>query len=334
MINKAYYQNNLPDDLYLFHQPFWLNTVHGDNWDVALVVEDNKLVASMPYCYNQIKDGINITMPLFTLFLGPYIVNDKVERNVSKINYEMNILANLLKQLPAFKRFGQSWRYNYQNWLPFYWNGFKQTSRYTYVIEDTGSIEGIWNSFRTEARTEIRRGEKIFKITENRTNREFYELVCKTWSRQNILPPASFDFYDKLINVLKQNNAGKVYFAEYDNKPISTLLVAWDKLSMYSLVDGTDTDSKYNGAQSYIFWNAIKFASETNKQFDFDGSMVPSIEKYLRKFGGTQRTYFAISKNNKTNKDFVLTTLSDLKMVIRMIVLYFPLKFWKIIKTK
>jgi len=317
MTNKIYYEANLPDDIYLFHQPFWLNAVSGDNWDVALIIENDKIIASMPYCYNKTKAGLNILMPLFSSFLGPYIVYKKDLKNVSKINQEMNLLDQLMQRLPPFKSFNQNWHNSYQNWLPFYWNGYKQTTRYTYIIEDR-DIGAVWDALRTEARTEIRRGEKMFQLTENRTNRDFYDLVCKTWERQKKKPPADFDFHDRLINVLKKNNAGRVLFAEYDNKPISALLYAWDSNSAYALIDGTDAESKYNGAQSFVFWNAIKFASESGRKFNLNGSMLFTIEKFLRKFGGTQKTYFAVTKNNKTINELIADAADSLKMAFRL----------------
>jgi len=47
-----------------------------------------------------------------------------------------------------------------------------------------------------------------------------------------------------------------------------------------------------------IQYESIKFALENNKQFDFEGSMLESIEKYFRSFGAVQKPYFQITKIN------------------------------------
>jgi hypothetical protein len=47
-----------------------------------------------------------------------------------------------------------------------------------------------------------------------------------------------------------------------------------------------------------IQYESIKFALEHNKAFDFEGSMIESIEKYFRSFGSFQKPYFNISKVN------------------------------------
>ena len=44
-------------------------------------------------------------------------------------------------------------------------------------------------------------------------------------------------------------------------------------------------------------WEAIKFAKKLGiKYFDFEGSMVPQIERYFRGFGGKLTPYYRINK--------------------------------------
>ena len=43
-------------------------------------------------------------------------------------------------------------------------------------------------------------------------------------------------------------------------------------------------------------WESIKFASSFAKEFDFEGTMVESIERFIRGFGAIQKPYFQLSK--------------------------------------
>ena len=47
-----------------------------------------------------------------------------------------------------------------------------------------------------------------------------------------------------------------------------------------------------------IQFESIKFALSSGRAFDFEGSMIESIEKYFRSFGSIQTPYFSISKTN------------------------------------
>ncbi|MGJ0302835.1 hypothetical protein NG774_05830 [Aliarcobacter cryaerophilus] len=47
-----------------------------------------------------------------------------------------------------------------------------------------------------------------------------------------------------------------------------------------------------------IQFESIKYALESGRRFDFEGSMIESIEKYFRSFGAIQKPYFHITKTN------------------------------------
>ena len=53
---------------------------------------------------------------------------------------------------------------------------------------------------------------------------------------------------------------------------------------------------KLEEAFHLCLWEAIKFASTVTNKFDFEGSMIESVEKYFRSFGAVQKPYFTITK--------------------------------------
>jgi len=60
-----------------------------------------------------------------------------------------------------------------------------------------------------------------------------------------------------------------------------------------------------SGALNLCIWDAIKFASTKVNRFDFEGSMVETIEISFRAFGAEQVPYFKITKyNNRLLKSF------------------------------
>jgi hypothetical protein len=61
---------------------------------------------------------------------------------------------------------------------------------------------------------------------------------------------------------------------------------------------GSDPELRNSGANSLCMWEAIKFASTVTKAFDFEGSMIESVERFFRAFGARQVPYFQISKIN------------------------------------
>src|SRR5262245_26720571 len=47
---------------------------------------------------------------------------------------------------------------------------------------------------------------------------------------------------------------------------------------------------------SLLIWEAIQFSAKVTKRFDFEGSMVESIERFFRAFGARQVPYFSVKK--------------------------------------
>ena len=66
---------------------------------------------------------------------------------------------------------------------------------------------------------------------------------------------------------------------------------------MYSVLGGGDPELRNSGAQTLAIWESIKFASTVCRSYDFLGSMIEPIEKFVHDFGAVQKPYFEISKN-------------------------------------
>src|SRR5438105_15514839 len=129
---KKNYRQLVWNDAPLFHQPWWLDAVAGDAWDVCLLKEAENLKAYFLYETKNDIAGFQIIMPKLTQFLGPNYKLTEVSLR-KRLNEETEILESLLDQIPAAGFFESRWHYRFQNWLPFNWKGFSQTTRYTYL---------------------------------------------------------------------------------------------------------------------------------------------------------------------------------------------------------
>jgi len=117
--------------------------VAGEAWDVALVTKGEEIVASMPYVVKQQYGMKFISQPSLTQTQGPWLrqTNAKYAKRLSR---EKDLMQALISQLPRYDHFVQNWDHRQTNWLPFYWKGFSQTTRYTYRIEDLKNSDEIW----------------------------------------------------------------------------------------------------------------------------------------------------------------------------------------------
>ena len=209
-------------------------------------------------------------------------------------------MANaLIDQLPRFDAFVQCFYPTATNWLPFYWKGYSQTTRYTYIIHDTRNHKKIFEDFRENIRREIRKVEKSLHILIREEVDLLYQLNDKFYTHNSQKVPFTYKTLEDIYQLTQQKQCGKLYFAEdQQGNTHAGILVIWDSLSAYYLVGASDPNFKTSGALSLLLWTAIKDSAAHVKAFNFEGSMIEPVERYFRAFGGIQTPYLQISKTN------------------------------------
>ncbi len=311
------YEKTIP----IFSKDWWMDAVCGENnWDVLLVEKGGQITALLPYYLRKRGKGRYITQPHLTQTNGIWIKYPPNQKYRKKLAYEKKVMTEIINQLDELNldSYNQNFHYSQTNWLPFYWKGFKQTTRYTYVIEDLKNIESVFLNFNQSKKKEIKRAEKIVSIIDNFTLKDFYEINKLTFKRQNLKIPFSFGLINKIDVVCKENNCRKIYFAVDKKNRIHTVLYCiYDDRFIFPIMGGSDPNLRNRYANSLIHFEAMKFASKNNLKYDFEGSMIPGVEDFFRAFGAIQKPYFNISKNYKKVNIF--------KIIARDICDYYPI---------
>lgn len=293
----------------LFSRDWWLDAVCGEeNWDVAIAENDGQIMASMPYYVKKKFVLTLLRMPPLTQTLGPWIRPNK-GKYATRLAYEKDVMTELIRQLPPCDNFQQNWNYGYTNWLPFYWNGFEQTTYYTYKIEDLTDLDAIWKEFQDKVRGDIRKASNRFQIAvrEDLGIEEFIDLNCKTFERQGMQPPYSKELVKQIDVTCKERDCRKIFIAEdAEGRRHAGIYIVWDENTAYYLMGGSHSDFRNSGASSLLLWEAIRHASTVTKSFDFEGSMIENIERFTRGFGAVQKLLFSISKTNSFSLRFFL----------------------------
>jgi hypothetical protein len=287
------------EEIPLFSQSDWLDNVCGKGkWDVVLVEKGNKIVATMPYYKSKKMIFDIVSMPKLTQTMGPYIVYPKGQKYDKKLSYEKEIMMQLIDQLPEVDFFFQNFHARILNWLPFKWRGFEQSTYYTYVLEDLSDLNSVFQNFRSNIKTDIRKAQKVIKIAEEKDLSLFYQINKMTFDRQKIAMPYSLEWLTHVDNACQKKNRRKIFMA-YDNKNNlhAAIYVVWDRNTMYYLMGGGNPRYRNSGATSLLLWEAIQLASQKKLQFDFEGSMLEPVERFFRAFGATQIPYFRITKS-------------------------------------
>jgi hypothetical protein len=282
----------------LFDQPWWLDAVAPGAWSEVVIANGGNVVARWPYIRRNRLGLTFFSQPPYTPTLGPAILLPD-GKYATQLAREKELLGGLLDELPAFHYMAQRFHNRMQNWLPFYWRGWQQTTRYTYVLDDLRDQEQTWSGLRENIRREIRKASRRLTLRTNTSIANVVAMQKKTFARQGDHPPDHDDVLKRIEAACHRRGCGRAFEAVDDAGQVhSAIYVVWDERSAYYLLGGSDPELRNSGSHSLVMWEAIRFAATVSQRFDFEGSMIEPIERFFRGFGARQVPYSKVSKSN------------------------------------
>jgi hypothetical protein len=279
----------------VFCRPWWLNAV-GSTRILGCFRRNGDLVAGIPL-HERKRFGVTLcTMPKLTTVLG-VVLEPPAGNSVKAASREMEILRLFADHLSGKLFVFQKFHPTLDNWLPFYWKGFVQTSLCTNVIEDLTDLNSIWvgmsDNIRREIRKAERRGISIFPCSVD----ELYTACSQMFQRRGQSPAYSKDYLAQLVNASRENASGECFAArDADGRTHAALFLVWDKKTAYYLAGGGDPALRTSGATSLLTWYAVQFSASRSASFNFSGSMVERVDQFFRAFGGKQVVFNLVVK--------------------------------------
>ncbi|MCF8246281.1 MAG: GNAT family N-acetyltransferase [Saprospiraceae bacterium] len=284
----------------IYYHPWWLDIVCAKGgWDVCLhLSKEGKILGVLPYFLTNILGVKVIRTPPFTPTLGVWLdYSNCSDRNVSRYGFEMEAIAILVEQLPKVGSYHQIHPVQFENWYPFYWRGYQQTTRFTYIFE-VMDLNRIKNGMKENVRNKIRKAEKL-GLTVNRENNleKLILLLKKTFNRQKLSFELDISILLPLHEAIQYRNQGLIYFIEDSNYNLhAAMYLIWDDCTAYCWLSGSDELYRNSGAMQLLIWHAINDVACMGKKFNFEGSMLPHIEPVFRAFGAERKPILQLRK--------------------------------------
>jgi hypothetical protein len=269
----------------------------------------------MPY-HQQSKYGFKvITHPPLTQTLGPWIRPSEA-KYAKALGYQKYVMNKLIDGLTSYDHFSNNWHYLNTNWLAFYWRGFKQTTRYTYIICDLTDRKKLWDGLEDKVRGEIRNAANRFQLVvrDDLSVEDFLKLNQMSFDRQGMDLPYSEVLVKTLDMACAKRGQRKILIGvDQKGQHHAGVYVVWDSNSAYYLMGGGHPELRSSGATSLCIWEAIRHSSFVTKSFNFEGSMIENVERFFRGFGAIQTPYFHITKTPSR----ILRTKQALQSLLR-----------------
>lgn len=287
-------------DVPVFLQPWWLDSAAGpDHWRALTgrLPGSQDIAGIMPVCLRR-KLGITyIGMPPATPFLGPWLDYPEGLKPQRRYHFERSVLDELIRQMPPVPYLRYKCHYALQDGLPFHWAGYRNTLRYTYLL-DIRDLAEVQAQMSPNIRRDIRQAERALVLADDQPAERFYETMILSFTRQQLPAPFSLAWFLEMDHALSRHGAGKKLFAlDQQGRIHSVAYLIWDQHSAYFWLAGDDPQLRQSGSGIWLCWQTIVYARQRGlATFDFAGSMAKNIAIVRQRFGARQQGYYQFER--------------------------------------
>ncbi len=248
--------------------------------------------------WEQRKFGLRILRnPPFTPDVGPFF-EFRASNAAARTNEQRAVVEAMVEYLSrsnaAVISLGLS--LGITDCLPFYWRGWKVVPHYTYRIDLAQNEDMLFAAMSSERRNDVRKSRADSIVVDETTGiLEMRALVMATYDRQEMsFPPPCMDLIFSAFSPGENNSCCLI--AQANGRPVAGVYMVHDARTAYYLIGGY-ADGAHHGAGALAIWSAILKAKELGLEvFDFEGSVIPPIERYFRGFGGVLTPVFSVHK--------------------------------------
>jgi hypothetical protein len=282
----------------IFAKTFYLDAI-GLPHRIGAVFKGETIEGGIVLAKNEIRAYSN---PMFAKYLG-ILLRPFEGKYVNRLTTEKEIIEHIVLNIKWCKTFDYTFHPYFRNWLPFYWNGYRQETRYTYRIYDIEKIAGTLGNMHSRVRKNIRKAERNnIRIEYDISLDDFYQINKLTYERKGSPIPYTFSFIQRFYDRLKREDAIKLLGAKDDDNRLHAVCgIVYDRRSCFFILNGINPHIENTEANTLLVVKTIEYASRVSGIFDFEGSMIKSIEGFYRGFGGVLTPYYNIWKSNLLN---------------------------------
>lgn len=282
------------------------STIYGKSWylqtlqcsfQILVVRKKQQILAGLVLAKNSRKHYAN---PLLGKYLGVYYTSFSgtsynQETNRRKVT---NVLLTAITNLSSFNYFFHP---QFTTYFPFYLQDFESRLRYSYWINlKVQTIESIVANFHSKLRSEIKFAkQQKYQLTQDLSVDAFINICQQTFLQKGAKFPFSKSFLKNYCEQLIAKKALQLNgIKDEQGRVMAVVGILVTPKTSTLILSGFDKKIIQRGANEMLIFHCIQQAKKQSDFFDFEGSMIPAIESFYRKFGGEYTPYLNIYKNS------------------------------------
>ena len=188
--------------------------------------------------------------------------------------------------------------------------GFSYGEHLNYLLNLDKSEDELFAALSKERRYGVRKcskaGVSVSEIKEVEGVRKAYSLLEQTYHNAR-LPLADLSLFESALRLLGSKNMIRIFLAERDGVPVSTIMLLIYKGVIYNWYAGASEAHLDLCPNDFITWHAIRYGLESKASlFDFGGAGKPNepygIREFKKQFGGRMVNYGRFTKTHNPRR--------------------------------
>ncbi|MFQ5445909.1 MAG: GNAT family N-acetyltransferase [Saprospiraceae bacterium] len=280
---------------YLYYYTWYLDAAC-PGWQAIVVEQGGHWVAVMPLPLQRKGSVKYAFQPHLTQFGGIIFVAQEGTRH----RYHHFLKTATQHALAALPRdlFGLEVNLHpaVQYFLPFFWEKFEVRPRFTYWLPVDDDFDKLVKCFSSSVINHRKKAQKNgLSIGEGGSPDGLLAIA----RRERIFGPAEAATFGRVWQAVEKRGDGLLLTAKTPEGAVaSAAAFIWDKNKMVFYAIAQDGRHKTSGANALLISEAIHRCCERGgiRNFDFEGSMIETVEQYFRAFNPVAKSYFSIRK--------------------------------------
>ena len=285
----------------VFAEAWWLDASTGspDGWRPNLLrAADGTPRAAWPMPVRVQREGLVGTGAPYTPFLGP-LLPDRDGAAVARVSSDVDLLEALAEHLAGHAHVEAACMPELDYWTPLAWHEFTQTTRTTWRIAAGATPDDVRAGMRKGTRSTLTAAERDGLVVATGTIDDLLAACEATFAQQGADEVPGRPVLERVARAALQRERGEILAVRTaDGVLASAGLFVWDDRWTYNLANGRIADAGATGAPTALLWHAIQRALERGTGFDFEGSMLKPVEKFVRGFGGAPVAYSVVRRSS------------------------------------
>ncbi len=282
----------------IFQKTTWLELINPEI-EIYVVFEENDIIAGVALIKTKKNSITGFHIPPYTQYFSPLYGKKDVSKN--SLTEEHICLKAILENLKDAGHFDFKLPKGHQSILPYYWKGFESSVSITHIISGTLAdyLKDLnKNKVRELKKLQLQVSSGEITIEENITEFELTHLLQQTVERKGF--DAKSAIAVKLVMKAGPAMAKKIIIRSREHGLLAFGFFPYDNKAVYNLINASVrvTDPVLKTVNLLLLYQAIEFALNSNRTFDFEGSMLPGVETFCRLMGGRQVPVYRVQKSS------------------------------------